>query len=205
MKNYRLVTCIGVLVLLAGCTDGGEGMENGMPVKGKPRIKAERINLVVDRTEKGDPELRITNQKNPLCEKFPDEDRFRKGCLFAAKGEMVIAQFRLSGLPGWYFDEFQICDAVDPNRPVSYHPDNCALINDHLDEWRIVVDGKSAQPNQQGQVSISGFETGLTEFGLVDINWLVGFYYYRIRACTGTGDDKACASTDPGAENKGHD
>lgn len=202
MKNYRLVTCIGVLVLLAGCTDGGEGMENGMPVKGKPRIKAERINLVVDRTEKGDPELRITNQKNPLCEKFPDEDRFRKGCLFAAKGEMVIAQFRLSGLPGWYFDEFQICHVVDPKDPGSYDPDNCALTDNQLADWHIVVGGEVAQPNIQGRVSISGFETGLTAFGLLDVNWLEASYYYRVRACS---DDKTCVWTDPGAENKGHD
>jgi len=195
MRISRLVTCICVLALLAGCAAHDQGMQV------RSGIKAIKFKFEVAEDGEGNAELVNKNVKTRGCDRFPDTDEYRKACIVAGVNEMVEVEFKLSGTPGWYFAAFQVCDAENLAKPENF--DDCALTDEQRADWLVLANAGIAVPNDKGRVDITSFGIGLKQFEVRDLNWMAGTYFYAVQACTGTGDDTTCLWTDPGGENNG--
>jgi hypothetical protein len=197
MKMYRLVASIGVFALLAGCTVHDQGTKT----KTKSGIEEFKVKLEVAEDSSGNAVLVNKNPKTLGCDKFPDEDKYRKGCIVAGLNEMVEVEFKLSGTPGWYFAAFQICGVEKLEKPADF--DDCELTDEQRADWLVLANAGIAVPNDKGLVDITPFGVGLKQFEVRDFNWMKGNYFYGVQACTGTGESKRCLWTDPAGENNG--
>jgi hypothetical protein len=200
MKMCRLVTSIGLFALLASCAVQDQGTQT----PGRSGIKGFKVKLEVTDDGRGNAVLDNKNPKTPGCDKFPDEDRYRKGCIVAGVNEMVEVEFKLSGTPGWYFAAFQVCsmEAENPAKPETF--DNCELTDEQRADFLVLANAGIAIPDEHGRVDISAFGTGLRQFEVRDLNWMAGNYFYGVQACSDAGETRQCLWTDPGWENKGN-
>jgi hypothetical protein len=198
MKMSRLVTCVGVFALLAGCSPVPPQETEPAVMSG---VKGFTVNLEVADDGRGNQTLVNRNDRTKGCDKFPDEDKYRKGCIVAGVNEMVKIKFNLTGARDWYFAAFQVCDAEKLIKPDDF--DHCRLTDEQRADWLVLANGGIALPEANGRVDITAFGAGLRQFEVRDLNWMKGYYFYGVLACTGTGDDRKCLWTDPGGENNG--
>jgi hypothetical protein len=199
MKSSRLITSIGLAAVLTGCATQDWEPETTV-LSG---VKGLTVKLEVADDGKGNEVLINKNLKSRGCGKFPDEDKYRKGCIVAQRGEMVKVEFMLSGTPGWYFTAFQVCSVggENPQKPADYA--DCRLTVEQRADLLVLTSSGIAVPNENGRVDIPSSGPGLQQFELRDLNWLKGVYFYGVQACTGTGGGQRCLWTDPGLENNG--
>jgi len=194
MKIDRLLVSIGASALLMACA----------PVsvldQGDAGIKPFEVKLEVADDGRGNPVLVNKNKKTKGCTKFPDEDKYRKGCIYAGPNETVEVDFKLSGSGGWYFATLEICSAPDLMKP-----DECELSDVQRADWLVLANAGAALPGADGQVKITDFGVGLKQFTLRDYNWRADTYVYRIQVCAKKADDNSeqCLWMDPGGENNG--
>jgi hypothetical protein len=168
MKTYRLVTCIALLAGLAGCAQE-------MQKTGKLGIKPFEVKLEVTKDAEGKDVLAIKNDRTEDCEKFPNEDRYRKGCIVAGVNEMVNVDIKLSGTGGWYFTAFQVCSVEEPQKPATF-PD-CSLTREQRADWLVLAKSAIGVLDEKGRFNIPKFETGLKQFKVLDLNLMEGNYF----------------------------
>jgi hypothetical protein len=77
------------------------------------------------------------------------------------------------------------------------------LTDEQRADWLVLANGGIALPDENGRVDIAAFGPGLKQFEVRDLNWMKGYYFYGVLACTGIRDDQTCLWTDPGGENNG--
>jgi len=202
MKMMRGLTTIAAALLLAGCASTGLHEVGQKGTDSVPGIKPFKVKLEVVADSEGKFELAVKNEeKTRGCDKFPEKDQW--GCIFAATNEMVDVEIKLSGEPGWYFAEFQICRVVgdSPKKPDKFDNDSCKMSDEERADWLVLANNGIALLSEHGRVDISSqFGEGLKQFELRDINWTEANYFYRIKACK---DATTCEWTDPGAQNTG--
>lgn len=195
MKFFELLVSIGTVGMLAGCA------VHDMQTLAKAGIKPFDVVLEVIDDGRNPPVLVTKDKKNNKCTKFPDDDKYRKGCIFADLNEVVETTFTLSGSGGWYFTKFWICSAKDAKKP-----ETCSLSAVQMADWVVLANAGAAMPGTDGSVDITQFGTGLRQFTLRDNNWRKDEYFYRVQACSKKSDDDevvTCAEMDPGSENNG--
>ena len=193
MKTYYSWACAAVVTLLVACAPLGTTKQ------GNPALKPFAVKLEVAEVG-GQMVLQNKNQKSAGCDRFPDQDRYRKGCIVAEPNEVVDVRFKLSGSGGWYFATFQICSASKLQKPADFS--TCALSNAQRSDWLVLTKNAAALPDSQGIVDIAAIDAGLRQFTLVDVNTIEADYFYRVQVCT---DNPVleCLWTDPGGQNKG--
>jgi len=218
MKTIRIILSIAMIIIMVGCERQQTPVAAPQVVEPAPlavepapeqtafkqvkknKIKPFEVMLKVGTgSTPGTWTLDNMNNKNPNCTKFPDEDKYRKGCIDAQLNEMVNVNFSLIGSKDWYFAEFQICAAPALAKPDDF--ESCKLTEEQVGEWIIVAGGKAAIPNTDGLVDISALGMGLDAFTLIDVNLTAANYFYRV-CVKNANNDIACS--DPAAENYGN-
>jgi len=212
MNSFRFMLISVVIGLLAGCaatppstpTSTPAAKQAVKPGTGKVKIKPFEVKLEVLKNTRGDIVLENKNDKTANCDKFPNEDKFRKGCLVADVNDIMNVQFKLSGSGNWHFAEFQICSTADVTQKSDF--DTCGLSPEQMAEWIVITNAGSALPTSSGKVDISALESKPRKFNLVDLNLTVADYFYQV--CVKQTDESCdvpgtCVCTDPGGVNKG--
>jgi len=146
--------------------------------------------------------LENKSTKTMGCDKFPDTDENRRGCIVAEARTMLAVSVKLSGSGGWYFSKFQICSVDTPQKPDDF--DDCSLTDVERADWLVLAHNGIAMPGTDGRVDIAGFGTGLRQFTLLDYNWTRGLYFYRVQVCPNESSGESdCLWSDPAVENRG--
>jgi hypothetical protein len=199
MKMFRFAVSFGLIGLLLGCA-----LSPAPPAATTPKLKPFEVKLEVGKNEQGDIVLANKNDKTSNCSKFPNEDKFRKGCIVAEADEIIDVEFKLSGSGGWYFAEFQICSTADTTKKTDFA--TCGLAAEQTAEWIVLTNKGSGLPGADGKVDISDLGNKPTKFKLLDLNVTKADYFYQV--CVKQTDYKCdvpdnCVCTDPGGQNKG--
>ena len=198
MKTYYFWLCVVVGALLAACCP------QGVVKQGSSGIKPFEVKLEVTEVQ-GNTVLQNKNPKSGDCDKFPNQDKYRKGCIVADLNQTVDVRFKLSGSGAWNFTTFQICSASDLKKPADFS--TCTLSDIERADWLVLTKTGSAMPGSDGVVDIAGLDEGLSQFRLLDLNLIEADYFYRVQVCEKKNDTDAssptCLWTDPGGQNKG--
>jgi hypothetical protein len=202
MNSFRLVVSIVVIGLLVGCSSTTTSTTKPKSGLAKVKVKPFVVKLEVTKNSRGEVVLENKNNKTQHCDKFPDQDKFRKGCIVAEVNEVVDIDFKLSGSGIWRFAEFQICTTADPNNKSNFK--TCEL--DAVGDWMVLTDGVLRWPDNFGKVDVSVPGKKITQFKLLDLNVTKADYFYQV--CVKNTDTECnvpdnCVCTDPGGQNKG--
>lgn len=194
MKLNLKLLYVGASALLTACAPVSplDAVEIG--------VKSFEVKLEVADDGRGNPVLLNKNVKTKECVNFPDEDKYRKGCIVADVNETVEVDFKLSGSGGWYFAKLQICSAPDQVKP-----DVCELSDVQRADWLVLANAGVALPDANCLIEITQFGVGLRQFKLRDFNFRKDTYFYRIQVCAKKADDSGeeCLWMDPGGANNG--
>jgi hypothetical protein len=197
MNILKPLLILALAILIGGCAP--MYLDPIAPPAASSTVKPFSLKLIVRNTPQGQEVLEPNNAKSAKCTKFPDEDRYRKGCIVAEIDELVYVDVKLVGRPQWYFTAFQIC-ATDVKLD---DWDQCTINPAQRSDWMLIANNTIQFPAADGMVDLSASaNAGAEEFNIVNFNLLSADYFYRIKACTNTGEAR-CLWMDPAAMNRG--
>jgi hypothetical protein len=177
---------IVLVLLLASCSNDQT-----------PPMKANVKKYDITFQAKGDPKrLDIDSDTNSKCKREPAETEDKYGCISVAADDQAVITFDLK-TGSWHMTEMVICkgDTKDTQ--------DCNLSTEEQQEFAVMEMGGLSRyhPDEHGVIKFSDIPQRISEFKLIDLNQILGDYFYTLKACKS--GNTTCAESDPPIKNGG--